>query len=70
MGNSSEKPILSDENKEYLNQHTEVTMEDIEQYENFLIQHPDGKITTQDFRYAILLPMNHSMTTNEKVTKC
>ena len=50
MGNSSEKPILSDENKEYLNQHTEVTMEDIEQYENFLIQHPDGKITSQDFR--------------------
>ena len=50
MGNSSEKPILSDENKEYLHEHTDVTMDDIESYENFLLQHPDGKITSQDFR--------------------
>lgn len=52
MGNSSEKPILSDENKEYLHEHTDVTMDDIESYENFLLQHPDGKITSQDFSFV------------------
>ena len=50
MGNSDGKQVLTDENKEYLNEHTEITMDDIEGYENFLLQHPDGKITQTDFR--------------------
>lgn len=50
MGNSGGKPVLTEENKEYLHEHTAVTMDDIESYENFLLQHPDGQITPQDFR--------------------
>ena len=50
MGNSRGKPSLSDSDKEYLNQNTAVTMDEIVRYENFLLNHPNGQITPEDFR--------------------
>ena len=50
MGNSKGKPSLSDTDKQYLNQNTAVTMDEIVRYENFLHNHPDGQITPEDFR--------------------
>ena len=50
MGNTKGKQSLSDTDKEYLNQHTAVTMDNIVRYENFLLEHPDGQITPQHFR--------------------
>ena len=50
MGGSSNKPALTDSDKEYIGEHTSVTKDEVMKYENFLQEHPDGQITPQDFR--------------------
>lgn len=50
MGSSSGKPALTDSDKQYLGKNTSVTTEEVTKYDNFLQEHPDGKIHPHDFR--------------------
>jgi len=51
MGRANGKPVLSDEDLEFIAKHTAVSRDQIdEQYENFLGKHPNGKITKSDFK--------------------
>lgn len=51
MGCVNGKPVLSDEDLEFIATHTAVSRDQVDkQYENFLGKHPDGKITKRDFR--------------------
>ena len=50
MGNSNDKSVLTDEDRAFLNEHTSVTKQDMAMYENFLLKHPDGYISRQEFR--------------------
>ena len=50
MGNSGEKQSLTAFDRDYLGQHTSVTMDEVVRYENFLHEHPNGQITKQEFR--------------------
>ena len=50
MGNSETKPPLSGSDKTFLSEHTAASKEEITKHENFLLEHPDGQITPQEFR--------------------
>ena len=51
MGCANGKPVLSDEDLDFIANHTAVSRDQVdEQYENFLGKHPNGKITKNDFR--------------------
>lgn len=51
MGCVNGKPVLTEEDLEFIAQHTAITREEVDQqYENFLRKHPDGKIRKKDFR--------------------
>merc|ERR1711963_1391644 len=53
MGRANGKPVLSDEDMEFIAKHTAVSRDQIdEQYEHFLGKHPNGKITKGDFRHV------------------
>ena len=45
------QPVLSEQDLQFIANHTAVSREQVDmQYENFLKDHPDGKITKKDFR--------------------
>ena len=50
MGNLGGKQALTTSDRDYISQHTSVSMDDVVRYENFLQEHPSGQITKQDFR--------------------
>ena len=50
MGNSNDKSVLTEEDRAFLNEHTSVTKQDMAMYENFLLKHPDGYISRNEFR--------------------
>lgn len=51
MGCINGKPVLTDEDLDFIAQNTAVTRDEVDkQYEHFLSRHPDGKITKRDFR--------------------
>ena len=50
MGNSETKPTFSGSDKTFLSEHTAASKGGITKHENFLIEHPDGQITPQEFR--------------------
>ena len=50
MGNAYGHTTLSDEDMQFLKEHTALTSNDIALYENFLEKHPDGTISRTDFR--------------------
>jgi len=53
MGNTYGKNSLNSEDMEFLQEHTELTGNDLAMYENFLSNHPDGTISRDDFRFDI-----------------
>ena len=61
MGRANGKPVLSDEDLEFIAKHTAVSRDQIdEQYENFLGKHPNGKITKG--MVILLLEVSHEDT--------
>ena len=51
MGCINGRPVLSQEDLDFIANHTAITRDEVDQqYENFLTRHPDGKITKRDFR--------------------
>ena len=51
MGCINGRPVLSQEDLDFIANHTAITRDEVEQqYDNFLTRHPDGKITKRDFR--------------------
>ena len=50
MGTTFGKDALSEEDMQFLREHTALTSNDIALYENFLEAHPDGTISRSDFR--------------------
>lgn len=51
MGCVNGKPVLSDEDLDFIATHTAVTRDEVDkQYENFLAKHPDGRIRKKEFR--------------------
>ena len=53
MGNTYGNNSLTEEDMEFLREHTELTENDLALYENFLAKHPDGTISREDFRFDI-----------------
>jgi len=55
MGNSgSGKPVITDEDLDYIAEHTSVSREDVSmRFDAFIKHHPDGKINRKDFRSMI-----------------
>lgn len=51
MGCVNGKPVLSDEDLDFIATHTAVNRDEVDkQYENFLAKHPDGRIRKKEFR--------------------
>lgn len=51
MGCVNGKPVLSDEDLDFIANHTAVSRDEVDiQYQNFLSEHPNGKITRREFR--------------------
>ena len=51
MGCVNGKPVLTEDDLEFIANHTAITRDEVDQqYENFLRKHPDGKIRKKDFR--------------------
>ena len=54
MGCVNGKPVLSDNDLDFIANHTAVTRDEVDrQYENFLTEHPNGRITKKDFRHMM-----------------
>merc|ERR1712242_79262 len=66
MGRANGKPVLSDEDLEFIAKHTAVSRDQIdEQYENFLGKHPNGKIT-KEFMMVLYIMSNGTPEENLK----
>ena len=51
MGNKTDKPVISDEDLEYIAEHTAATKEEVqEKFGAYLKHHPDGKISKKQFK--------------------
>lgn len=51
MGCVNGKPVLSDEDLDFIANHTAVSRDEVDKnYQNFLSEHPNGKITRREFR--------------------
>jgi Ca2+-binding EF-hand superfamily protein len=51
MGCVNGKPVLTADDLEFIANNTAISRDEVDrQYENFLTQHPDGKITKREFR--------------------
>ena len=58
MGNAHGSSSLTEEDMEFLREHTELTANDLALYENFLEKHPDGTISRADFRFDIIFKLS------------
>ena len=58
MGNVQGSNSLTEEDMEFLREHTELTANDLALYENFLEKHPDGTISRADFRFDTILNLS------------
>lgn len=68
MGCVNGKPVLTDEDLEFIANHTAITREEVDrQYENFLEKHPDGKIRKKDFQ--LMMRTCYPNTDTEKLEK-
>ena len=51
MGCVNGKPVLSEEDLDFIANHTAVSRDEVDKnYQNFLSEHPNGKITRREFR--------------------
>ena len=50
MGNVQGRNALTEDDLEFLREHTALGTHDLALYESFLSKHPNGKISREDFR--------------------
>ena len=51
MGNKNAKAVITDEDLDFISKHTAANRDDIkQQFDNFLVKHPDGKIDKGEFK--------------------
>jgi len=63
MGCVNGKPVLSDEDLDFIANHTAISRDQVDKhYENFLEKHPDGKIRKKDFQLMMKTCFPHTDT--------